>query len=351
MADDDLKLGLHLGYWFAGPPVGAAEQIAAAEDLGFDSIWTAEAYGSDCFTPLAWQGAATTRVKLGTAVCQMSARTPVATAMSALTLDHLSNGRVMLGLGASGPQVVEGWYGQPYPKPLARTREYVEIVRRVLAREEPLDFQGEQFQLPRTGEGTTGLGKPLKSITHPLRADIPILLGAEGPKNVALTAEIADGWLPIFLSPDLDTFYRECLAEGFARPGARHTSLDTFEIPNMVNIVIGDDIEACADAVRMFLGFYIGGMGAREVNFHADVFTRMGYGDAVEEIQDLFLDGRKDEAIKKVPLQLVEDVAMVGPLDKVREELDQKWRKTSMTTLLVNGTPDHLRTVADLVNG
>jgi F420-dependent oxidoreductase-like protein len=351
MAEDDLKLGLHLGYWFAGPPVGVAEQIAAAEDLGFDSIWTAEAYGSDCFTPLAWQGAATQRVKLGTAVCQMSARTPVATAMSALTLDHLSNGRVMLGLGASGPQVVEGWYGQEYPKPLARTREYVEIVRRVLAREEPLDFQGDQFQLPNRGEGTTGLGKPLKSITHPLRADIPILLGAEGPKNVALTAEIADGWLPIFLSPELDTFYRGCLAEGFARPGARHTSLDTFEIPNMVSIVIGDDIEACADAVRMFLGFYIGGMGAKEVNFHADVFTRMGYGDAVEEIQDLFLAGRKDEAIAKVPLALVEDVAMVGPIDKVREELDQKWRKTSMTTLLVSGTPDHLRVVADLVNG
>jgi F420-dependent oxidoreductase-like protein len=258
---------------------------------------------------------------------------------------------MMLGLGASGPQVVEGWYGQPYPKPLARTREYVEIVRRVLAREEPLDFQGDHFQLPNRGEGTTGLGKPLKSITHPLRKDIPILLGAEGPKNVAMTAEIADGWLPIFLSPDLDTHYRACLEEGFARPGARHTSLDTFEIPNLVNIVIGDDVEACADAVRMFLGFYIGGMGAKEVNFHADLFTRMGYGDEVEQIQDLFLAGRKDEAIKLVPLQLVEDVAMVGPLDKVREELDQKWRKTSMTTLLTNGNPEHLRMVADLVNG
>jgi F420-dependent oxidoreductase-like protein len=256
----------------------------------------------------------------------------------------------MLGLGASGPQVVEGWYGQPYPKPLARTREYIEIVRRVLARTEPLEFQGEHYQLPNLGAGTTGLGKPLKSITHPLRADLPILLGAEGPKNVALAAEIADGWLPIFLSPSLDVHYRECLAEGFARPGARRT-LDTFEIPNLVNIVVDDDVERAADAVRMFLGFYIGGMGAKEVNFHANLFARMGYGDAVEEIQDLFLAGRKDEAIKRVPLALVEDVAMVGPIDKVREELDQKWRKTCMTTLLVNGGPDHLRMVKDLVHG
>lgn len=351
MADDDLGLGLHLGYWFADPPVGVTEQIAAAEDLGFDSIWTAEAYGSDCFTPLAWQGAATKRVRLGTAVCQMSARTPVATAMTALTLDHLSGGRMMLGLGVSGPQVVEGWYGQPYPKPLARTREYVEIIRRVLAREEPLEFDGGHHRLPLTGEGTTGLGKPLRSITHPRRADIPILLGAEGPRNVALTAEIADGWLPIFLSPRLDDFYRGCLDEGFARPHARHRGLDTFEVPAMVNIVIGDDVEACADVVRMHLGFYIGGMGAKEVNFHADVFTRMGYGDDVERIQGLFLDGRQQEAIASVPLALVEDVAMVGPREKVREELDERWRKTAMTTLLVNGGPEHLRLVADLVRG
>ncbi|MCB0988819.1 MAG: LLM class F420-dependent oxidoreductase [Microthrixaceae bacterium] len=351
MADDDLKLGLHLGYWFATPPVGVAELVRAAEDLGFDSVWSAEAYGSDCFTPLAWHGASTSRVKLGTAVCQMSARTPVATAMSALTLDHLTNGRFMLGLGASGPQVVEGWYGQPYPRPLERTREYVDVVRQVLAREAPVEIDGRHIRLPNHDEGTTGLGKPLRSITHPLRADLPILLGAEGPKNVALAAEICDGWLPIFLSPDLDVEYRQNLAEGFARPGARHTSLDTFEVPNMVSIVIDDDIERAADAVRMFLGFYIGGMGAKEVNFHASLFARMGYGDVVEQIQDLFLAGRKDEAIALVPLALVEDVAMVGPLDKVREELDQKWRRTCMTTLLVNGTPDHLRVVADMVNG
>ena len=345
-----MKLGLQLGYWGAQPPQGVGELVAAAEESGFDAIFTAEAWGSDAFTPLAWWGRETSRIKLGTSIIQMSGRAPTSIAMHLLTLDHLSNGRVILGMGVSGPQVVEGWYGQPYPKPLARTREYVEIIRRVLAREEPLDFQGEHYQLPNRGPGTMELGKPLKSITHPRRADLPILLGAEGPKNVALAAEIADGWLPIFLSPELDKHYRECLAEGFARPGARRT-LDTFEIPNMVNIVVNDDVEVAADMVRMFLGFYIGGMGAKEVNFHASLFARMGYGDEVEEIQDLFLAGRKDEAIKRVPLALVEDVAMVGPLDKVREELDEKWRKTCMTTLLVSGGPDQLRLVADLVNG
>ena len=350
MADDDLKLGLVLGYWFAQPPVGVPELLATAEELGFDSIWSAEAYGSDCFTPLAWYGSQTTNARLGTAVCQLSARTPVATAMTALTMDHLTGGRFILGLGASGPQVVEGWYGQPYPKPLARTREYIEIIRRVLARDEEVDFQGHHYQVPNLGPGTMGLGKPLKSITHPRRADLPIFLGAEGPKNVAMAAEIADGWLPIFLSPQLDEHYRECLAEGFARPGARR-SFDDFEIPNLVSVVINDDVDAAADFVRMSLGFYIGGMGAREVNFHANVFARMGYGDEVEEIQDLFLAGRKDEAIKRVPLQLVEDVALVGPEDKIREELDGKWRKTAMTTMLVSGSPPDLRKIADLVCG
>src|SRR6476619_7514937 len=314
----DLKHGLMLGYWFAGPPPDAESQIAAAEDLGFDSMWTAEAYGSDCFTPLAWWGARTSQLRLGTGICQISARTPTAAAMTALTLDHLSEGRAILGLGASGPQVVEGWYGQPYPKPLARTREYVEIVRRILARDEPVDFQGEFYQLPNRGEATMGLGKPLKSITHPRRADLPIYLGAEGPKNVAMAAEIADGWLPMFLSPKLDAHYRECLAEGFARPGARRKS-DEFEIPNMVQVVIDDDVEKAADLVRMSLGFYIGGMGAKEVNFHASLFGRMGYESEVAKIPDLFLTGRRNEAIASVPLALMEDVAMVGPQAKIKE--------------------------------
>jgi F420-dependent oxidoreductase-like protein len=342
----DLKLGLVLGYWFAGPPTGVAEQIRTAEELGFDSVWTAEAYGSDCFTPLAWYGAQTTTLKLGTGVCQLSARTPAATAMTALTLDHLSGGRAILGLGASGPQVVEGWYGQPYPKPLARTREYVEVVRQILAREAPVDYQGEHIQMPLRGEGTTGLGKPLKSITHPLRADLPIYLGAEGPKNVAMCAEIADGWLPMFLSPKLDELYRGCLTEGFARPGARRTA-DDFEVASVVSVVIDDDVSKAADVVRQSLGFYIGGMGARDVNFHANLFERMGYEKEVHEIQDLFLAGKTAEAIAKVPLALVEDVALVGPPGKVRDELE-RWSETCVTSLLVNGSPDHLRQVADL---
>ncbi|NLV56066.1 MAG: LLM class F420-dependent oxidoreductase [Acidimicrobiales bacterium] len=344
-----MKLGLVLGYWFAQPPVGIAEQIAAAEDLGFDSVWSAEAYGSDCFTPLAWYGSRTSRLQLGTAVCQMSARTPVATAMTALTLDHLTEGRFVLGLGASGPQVVEGWYGQPYPRPLERTREYVDVVRQVLAREEPVSIDGRHYQLPRTGEGTTGLGKALKSITHPRRADLPIYLGAEGPKNVALAAEIADGWLPMFMSPGLDAHYRGCLEEGWARPGARRGAAD-FEVANLVQIVIDDDVEKAADVIRMSLGFYIGGMGAREVNFHADLFSRMGYEEDVERIQDLFLGGRKEEAIASVPLALVEDVALVGPEAKIRDDLE-RWRDTCITTLLVAGAPDQMRRIADLVRG
>lgn len=346
---NDLKLGLVLGYWFAQPPTGVADRVAAAERLGFDSVWSAEAYGSDCFTPLAWYGAATRRVQLGTAVCQMAARTPVATAMSALTLDHLTEGRFILGLGASGPQVVEGWYGQPYPKPLARTREYIDIVRQVLARDAPVSLDGRHFQLPRTGDDTAGLGKALKSITHPRRADLPVYLGAEGPKNVALAAEIADGWLPMFMSPGLDPLYRENLEEGWARPGARRGP-DDFEVANLVQIVIDDDVEAAADQVRTSLGFYIGGMGAREVNFHADLFSRMGYADDVARTQDMFLGGRKEEAIASVPLALVEDVALVGPVDKIREDLE-RWRETCITTLLVAAAPAQMEQITDLVRG
>src|ERR671916_221044 len=241
------------------------QEIAAAEELGFDSIWTSEAYGSDCFTPLAWWGARTERVKLGTAITQISARTPASTAMTAITLDHLSGGRVILGLGVSGPQVVEGWYSQDYSKPLARTREYVEIVRRIVARDEPVSYAGEHYAMPLPGG--TGLGKPLKSIVRPLRTDIPIYLGAEGPKNVALAAEIGDGWLPMFFSPKADDFYRAALAEGFARPGARRTA-DDFEVVCVAPIIPGDDIEACADIMRPMLALYIGGMGARDRNFH-----------------------------------------------------------------------------------
>src|SRR5918992_328845 len=261
-----MELGLHLGYWMAQPPANATAQIAEVERLGYDSIWTAEAYGSDCLTPLAWWGASTSRVRLGTNIMQISARTPTATAMAAITLDHLSGGRFILGLGASGPQVVEGWYGQPYPKPLARTREYIDIVRQVFARETPVTHDGKHYQLPFAGGA--GLGKALKPTVHPLRADIPIMLAAEGPKNVALAAEIADGWLPFWFSPKSDAFYRAALAEGFARANSRHKSLDSFEVVSTLPIIVADDIEGCADFIRPMLALYIGGMGAKGANFH-----------------------------------------------------------------------------------
>ncbi len=342
-----MKLGYAAGYWGAGPPAGMPEAIAEAEGLGFDSFWTAEAYGSDALTPLAWWGAQTSRIRLGTAICQLSARTPAATAMAAITLDHLSGGRFILGLGASGPQVAEGWYGDDYRKPLARTREYVEIIRRILARDAPVDFQGEHYKLPNPAG--TGFGKPLKSITHPLRADLPIYLAAEGPKNVALAAEIGDGWIPMFYAPRVDGFYRDALAEGFARPGARRTAGD-FEIACLVPVIIADDVETAADAYRPVLALYIGGMGAREVNFHNDVFARMGYEGEAKLIQDLYLDGKKAEATAAVPTRLVEDVALVGPREKVRDDIEM-WRESAVTTMLVSGDRAQLRTVAALVLG
>jgi F420-dependent oxidoreductase-like protein len=340
-----VKLGLNLGYWADRPPAGVTEAIREAERLEFDSMWTAETYGSDALTPLAWWGSATSRLRLGTNIVQMSARTPTATAMAALTLDHLTGGRFVLGLGASGPQVVEGWYGQPYPKPLARTREYIEIIRRVVAREEPVTFDGAHYQLPY--RGGTGLGKPLKATLHPLRRRIPIYLAAEGPKNVALAAEIADGWIPFLFSPSADEFYRRQLAAGFAArtDGA---SPDDFEVVCPVPIVIGDDVEWAADQIRPWIALYIGGMGAKGMNFHADVVSRLGYEAEVARIQDLYLSGQKKEAIAAVPTPLVEDVALVGPPAKIRDEL-QRWRETSITTLLVRPELGLMRFMRELL--
>jgi F420-dependent oxidoreductase-like protein len=341
-----MLLGYHTGYWSAGPPDGVTDAIALCEKLGFDSIWTAEAYGSDCLTPLAWWGGATAKVRLGTNILQLSARTPAATAMAAMTLDHLSGGRFVLGVGASGPQVVEGWYGQPYPKPLARTREYIGIVRKILARDKPVTNDGEFYPLPYPGGA--GLGKPLKSTVHPLRSDIPIMMGAEGPKNVALSAEIADGWLPMFFSPKMDGFYRDALAEGFARSGARRTAGD-FEVPAFVPVVLDDDIEAAADRVRPAIALYIGGMGAKSANFHADHFGRLGYEREVATIQDLFLSGKKLEAMGAVPTKLVEDIALIGPAAKIRDEL-QLWESTVITSLIIQAEPRLLPTVADVLS-
>ncbi|MFC4003470.1 LLM class F420-dependent oxidoreductase [Prauserella oleivorans] len=339
-----MKLGYHIGYWSSGPPAGALDAIRTAEELGFDSVWTAEGYGSDALTPLAWWGAATSRVTLGTNIVQMSARTPTATAMAALTLDHLSGGRFVLGLGASGPQVVEGWYGQPYPKPLARTREYVDIIRKVVARDAPVTHDGAFYQLPV--QGGTGLGKPLKPTVHPLRRHIPIYLAAEGPKNVALSAEICDGWLPLFFSPKSDGFYRAALEEGFARRSGRPAE---FEVAASVRVIVHDDVEQAADLIRPSLALYIGGMGAKNMNFHHDVFARMGYADVADKVQDLYLAGRKDEATAAIPTQLVEDTSLIGPPEKIRDEL-AAWEETVVTTLLVRGDAATLRKVADALS-
>lgn len=345
----DIKLGYNTGYWSSGPPAGALDAVKEAERLGFDSIWTAEAYGSDALTPLAWWGGATQKIRLGTAIMQMSARTPTAAAMAAITLDHLSNGRFILGLGASGPQVVEGWYGQAYGKPLARTREYVDIVRQVLRREKPVESHGEFYDLPYTGADGKGLGKPLRPTVHPLRSDIPIFLGAEGPKNVALSAEICDGWLPLFFSPKEDAFYRKCLADGFAKSGEVGKG-DRFEVASTVMIIPGDDAEKCADMVRPFLALYAGGMGARGANFHFEVFARMGYEDVATKVQDLYLAGKKAEAAAAIPLAMVEDVALVGPPDKIKDEL-AKWKETCITTFLVSGPAMVLPMYAELILG
>jgi F420-dependent oxidoreductase-like protein len=333
-----VKLGYSIGYWPpTGPPPGAAEVIAEADRLGFDSLWTAEAYGSDALTPLAWWGAQTERMRLGTAIAQISARTPAATAMAAITMDHLSAGRFVLGLGVSGPQVVEGWYGQPFAKPLARTREYIEIVRAIWARKEPVVFEGEHYQLPLPG---TELGKPLKSIVRPLREDIPIYLAAEGPKNIALATELCQGWLALFYSPDSADLYAEALA----------SAGDDFEVVATVPLIVADDVDAAADMIRPMYALYFGGMGAREVNFHANVPIRMGYEDAVAKIQDAYLNGRKDEAAAAVPTELVEQLALIGPVDKIRADLEA-WRESRVDTLLIGGGIDQVRQAAELVLG
>jgi F420-dependent oxidoreductase-like protein len=343
----DLKLGVNVGYWAGGPPPGAAEMVQEAERLGFDSMWTAEAYGSDALVPLAWWGASTQRIRLGTGIVQISARTPAATAMAAMTLDHLSGGRLILGLGVSGPQVVEGWYGQSFAKPLARMREYIGILREIWKREGPVTNDGPHYPLPLP-DGT-GLGKPLKSSIHLLREDIPIYLAAEGPKNIAMAAELCDGWLAIFYSPNHEDLYAGALAEGFAREGARHTAED-FEVAATVPLIITDDVEAAMNAVRPMYALYFGGMGARSANFHANVPIRMGYENEVKQIQELYLSGKKDEAAAAVPARLVEELTLIGPADKVRHDLEA-WRESSVTTLLISGDTNMLRAAAEVVLG
>tara|TARA_Y100000590_G_scaffold275359_1_gene309142 strand:- start:6335 stop:7351 length:1017 start_codon:yes stop_codon:yes gene_type:complete len=335
----DLKLGIQMGYWGAQPPEDIIGIAKEAESLGYDAIWSAESWGSDVFTPLAWIGAHTSKIKLGTGIAQISARTPAATAMAAITLDHLTKGRVILGLGVSGPQVVEGWYGQPFSKPLSRTREYVGIIKKILKREEPVSNDGEHYPLPYIGEGSWGLGKSLKSITHPLRADLPIFLGAEGPKNVTMTAEIAEGWLPLYYSPYRQEVYADQIKD--ANKG--------FEISAGVLINICDDIEKGLIPVKNNLALYIGGMGAAKKNFHTDLMKRMGFESEANKIQELFLAGKRTEAALAVPDKFADEISLVGPKERIKERVEA-WRDTPVTSLLISThDKERLREIAEIV--
>ncbi|KND44967.1 MULTISPECIES: LLM class F420-dependent oxidoreductase [Streptomyces] len=334
-----MRLGLALGYWGRGPSAEHVPLVQEAERLGYDSVWTAESWGSDAFTPLTWIAAHTSRIKLGTAVAQMAARSPTTTAMQALTLDHLSGGRALLGLGLSGPQVVEGWYGRPFPRsPLTATREYVDVVRQVLRREAPVELDGRFHPLPYDGPDGTGIGKALKSITHPLRADLPVLLGAEGPKNIAQTTRIADGWLPLYWSPSRTDVHEASLTE----------VSDGFLIAPMVRAKVCEDVTEGLLPVKAMLGFYIGGMGHAKRNFHADLMARMGYEEEARRIQRLFLDGRREEAVLAVPDTFADEISLVGPRERIAERLES-WRKGPVTDLLVLSPDPHtLRVLAEL---
>jgi F420-dependent oxidoreductase-like protein len=338
-----MRLALHLSY--SGPTFQLdLAKVLEAERLGYDSVWTAEAYGSDAVTPAAWVAARTERIHVGTAIMQIPARTPAMAAMTAMTLDTLSGGRFRLGLGVSGPQVVEGWHGQPFGKPLARTREYVAIVRMILRRDRPVEFSGTHYQIPYRGPDATGLGKPLRSILHG-RPDIPIYLAAIGPRNVALAAEIADGWIPVFFSPRRAAMFRGWLEEGFrARGGAPAR----FDVMPSVPVVVGDRVEDCRAQVRPHVALYVGGMGARGRNFYNDLARRYGYDEAATKIQDLYLSGRKAEAEAAVPDALVDEVALCGPPERIRERLAE-WRSAGVTTLAVRGDLTAVRTMAELV--
>ena len=334
-----MRLGLARGYWGRGPDAAHVPLAQEAERLGYDSVWTAESWGSDAFTPLTWIAARTSTIKLGTAVAQMAARSPVTTAMHALTLDHLSGGRMMLGLGLSGPQVVEGWYGRPFPaSPLTATREYVDVVRQVLRRTAPVSLEGRFHPLPYRGPDGTGLGKPLKPITHPLRARLPVLLGAEGPRNVAQTVRIADGWLPLYWAPDRPEVYGDAVRD---LPAG-------FRVAPMVRVRVCDDVAEGLLPVKAMLGFYIGGMGHASRNFHADLMARMGYPEAARRVQELFLAGRREEAVRAVPDAFADEISLVGPRARIAKRLEA-WRRGPVTDLLaLSPDPCTLRVLAEL---
>jgi F420-dependent oxidoreductase-like protein len=341
---DDMKLGLHAGYWGLG--ITGDEQLDMAQEadrLEYDSVWAAEAYGSDAATVLAWMAAGTIKIKVASGIFQMPARTPAMTAMTAATLDNISVGRFVLGLGISGPQVVEGWHGQPFDRPLRRTREYVEIVRKALARE-TLSYDGEMYQLPRPG----GPGKPLKLIIRPVQEPIPIYLAAIGPKNTTLAFEIANGWLPTIFSPDHIDVFRPSMEEGAAKGGRSVADVD---IAPMTSLAIYDDLEQAHDFMRPYLALYIGGMGSRDKNFYNQLVTRYGYGDAAREIQSLYLSGKQAEAMAKIPSELIDKVSLCGPKERVKERL-AAYRDAGVGTLLVSPVgatqAERLRMLRDL---
>ncbi len=340
-----MRLALNLGYWTSNPALHF-ELACEADRLGFHSVWAAEAWGSDCVTVLTWLAAKTARINVGTAIMQIPARTPANAAMTAATLDQLTGGRVLLGFGVSGPQVVEGWHGIPFGQPLQRTREYVHVVRTILERRKPLEFHGEYYDVPL--RGGTGLGIPLKLQFKPLRSGIPIYLAANGPKNVALTAEIADGWLPIFFSPKRFDVFKPSLDEGFAQAGPAKAG-GAFDIAPTVNVAVGADVTACRNSVKPAMAFYIGAMGARNRNFYYNLVCRYGYEEAAGKIQELFLDGKHAEAAAAVPDALVDEVALCGPPERIAERIST-WRDAGVTTLICS-TPEigALRTMAELV--
>lgn len=331
-----LKLGLMLGY--SGPELKIPlDKVKLAERLGYDAVFTAEAYGSDAITPLAWLAAHTDRIRLGTAVIQLAGRTPAMAAMQMGTLDALAPGRAICGIGVSGPQIVEGWYGQPWGKPYWRIRDYVTIMRQVFRREQPVSHAGREISLPYTGEGSMGIGKPLKSILH-MNPDIPIWLGTGTETNVRLTAEIADGWIPLNFVPGTLESYRTPIEEGFARAGGGKSWKD-FEIRPMVTVVVTDDIRAALQMPKPNLALYVGGMGHRDKNFHKDMMVRRGYGEAAERIQELYLSGRKAEAAEAVPDEYIDEGALMGPPQRIRERFGE-WVGSGATGLTVWASND-----------
>jgi F420-dependent oxidoreductase-like protein len=339
-----MKLALHVGYWGLG--VSGEDQLRlakAADELGFESIWAAEAYGSDAATVMAWLATNTSRAKIASGIFQMPARTPAMTAMTAATLDNISGGRMVLGLGMSGPQVVEGWHGQPFDHQLQRTREYVAIVRKALARE-TVAYEGDFYRLPRPG----GPGKPLKLIIKPVQERIPIYLAAIGPRNTALAAEIADGWLPTIFAPEHSDVFRPSLEEGAAKAGR---SADDIEVTPMTSVAIDDDVEKARDVMRPYLALYVGGMGSRDKNFYNQLVTRYGYGEQAKKVQDLYLSQKYEEAMAELPGDLIEKVSLCGPKDAVRERLDV-YRDAGVGTLLVTPTApsveERIRMLRDL---